>query len=145
MTSSSRLPDFYIVGAQKSGTASLSSLLSVRKDVFLCSSRMPMFFCRDDAATHPHTLSGYGTELCWLLGSQAQPEKTAHPSMTGFVVWLGVVRHRPCVSIHAARNLEPALTEATRFDAMPFTFGKHLFDEPGSYLACGSRRRFVNE
>src|SRR5262245_31073319 len=51
-----RLPDFVIVGAQKSGTASLSALLSDRSDVFMCRPREPMFFCRDDAAIHPHTL-----------------------------------------------------------------------------------------
>jgi len=53
---SRRLPDFVILGAQKSGTASLSALLSSRDDVFMCRPREPMFFCRDDAVTHPHTL-----------------------------------------------------------------------------------------
>jgi hypothetical protein len=53
---SKRLPDFFIIGAQKSGTASLSALLSSRADVFMSSPREPMFFCRDDAVTHPHTL-----------------------------------------------------------------------------------------
>ena len=53
---SRRLPDFVIIGAQKSGTASLSALLSSRSDVFMCRPREPMFFCRDDAAIHPHTL-----------------------------------------------------------------------------------------
>lgn len=52
---SRRLPEFFIIGAQKSGTASLSALLMSRDDVFICRPREPMFFCRDDAVTHPHT------------------------------------------------------------------------------------------
>lgn len=50
-----RFPDFFIIGAQKSGTASLSALLTGRPDVFMCKPREPMFFCRDDEAIHPHT------------------------------------------------------------------------------------------
>jgi len=55
-----RLPDFFIIGAQKSGTASLSALLSSRPDVFMCRPREPMFFCRDDVVTHPHTFLANG-------------------------------------------------------------------------------------
>jgi hypothetical protein len=56
VTSNLRLPDFFIIGAQKSGTATLSALLAARSDVFISTPREPMFFCRDDAAVHPYWL-----------------------------------------------------------------------------------------
>jgi hypothetical protein len=48
------LPDFFIAGAQKAGTATLSEALAARPDAFLCDPREPMFLCRDDASVHPH-------------------------------------------------------------------------------------------
>lgn len=47
------LLDFFIVGAQKSGTTSICSILNHHKKIFISTPKEPMFFCRDDVSLHP--------------------------------------------------------------------------------------------
>lgn len=57
-------PDFYVVGAQKSGTTSLCSILSTHPDVCFSVPKEPMFLCRDDPMLHPTFFVERGRE--WM-------------------------------------------------------------------------------
>ena len=46
------LPDFFIAGAQKSGTTAISSILNHHPKIFVSIPKEPMFFCRDDVSLH---------------------------------------------------------------------------------------------
>jgi hypothetical protein len=48
------LPDFYIIGAQKSGTTSLCALLEQHPTLCLSRPKEPMLLSRDDLSLHPH-------------------------------------------------------------------------------------------
>lgn len=48
------IPDFYVVGAQKSGTTALCSIMSKHPDVFISTPKEPMFLSRDDPMIHPN-------------------------------------------------------------------------------------------
>ncbi len=49
-----KIPDFFIIGAQKSGTTSLAGFLDGLPGVCFARPKEPMFFSRDEAALHPH-------------------------------------------------------------------------------------------
>lgn len=46
------LPDFFIAGAQKSGTTAISSILNHHPKICVSIPKEPMFFCRDDVSLH---------------------------------------------------------------------------------------------
>ena len=46
------LPEFFIVGAQKSGTTSICSILNHHAKIYVSTPKEPMFFCRDDVQLH---------------------------------------------------------------------------------------------
>ncbi len=48
------LPDFFIVGAQKSGTTAVCSILSNHPQVVFSVPKEPMYFSRDDVLVHTH-------------------------------------------------------------------------------------------
>ncbi|MAR55642.1 MAG: hypothetical protein CMM93_00520 [Rickettsiales bacterium] len=54
MMPASLYPDFYILGAQKSGTTSLCALLEQHPQLCLSRPKEPMILSRDDIALHPH-------------------------------------------------------------------------------------------
>ncbi len=73
-------PDFFIVGAQKAGTATLSDALVSRSDVFMSTPREPMFFCRDDHRVHPHGLlaaNAAWAQMNWAEGASALHDEYA--------------------------------------------------------------------
>jgi hypothetical protein len=50
----SRLPDFLVIGAQKSGTTDLCDLLGAHPSVFISKPKELFFFCRDDVDVLPY-------------------------------------------------------------------------------------------
>lgn len=51
------VPDFVMIGAQKSGTTSLCAFLESIEGVCIARPKEPMFFSRDEIALHPHFFS----------------------------------------------------------------------------------------
>lgn len=85
-----RIPDFFIVGAAKAGTTSLTSQLKACPSVFMTKRKEPEFFARDDRFAR-------GTEWYSELFSDAKPGQITGESSTIY----SLARHFP----NAARRI----------------------------------------
>lgn len=70
-----RLPDFFIIGAAKSGTTSLYKALSLHPELFFSTPKEPEFFARDDL--YNEALDGYRD-----LFTEAQPHQVVGEAST---------------------------------------------------------------
>ena len=164
-----RLPDFLVIGVQKSGTTDLCAYLSGHPNVFISDPKELFFFCRDDLDVLPHTFfERYEEWLAFdwegdrerLLDRYARNFEAARADQhcgEGTTVYLP--------SRVAARRIEQTLPEA-RFVAIlrnpvkrahsayfhhlkmrrsTETFANHLRYEQGSTLAFGHYEEQLRE
>lgn len=71
-----RLPEFLIIGAAKSGTSSLWTLLNQHPDIFMCEPKEPQFF--DEAVGWPNGIGWYESLFAPAAENQIIGEASTH-------------------------------------------------------------------
>ena len=78
--STSRYPDFLIIGAARSGTTTLATLLAAHPEIFMCDPKEPFFFSHQDVYVR-------GTNWYCHLFAHCRKDQICGEASTSYSVW----------------------------------------------------------